>query len=396
MNLEGLLHPVGARAFITQYWETQPLVLDRGEPRYFEPLLTLQDVDHILAHSSVRSSDIRIVTDGHEIPLTKLQRTPGSNQAASGLEALYQHYRDGSTIILVSLHERWPPLRDLCRTLTNELSADVQANIYLTPPSRQGLNAHYDTHDVIVLQVADSKRWRVSPGPIELPTPDQPPAGDLIPYLSASSGREFCLDPGDAAYIPRGFVHAATSVDRLSIHITLGIRTLTWGSVLLDSVRDSMQTCRDLRQSLPPGFALDPALQGSCNTRFREVAGAALEQLEGEVVVDAACRSGGLLMSRPFLEGHLVDLEFSGLLQATTALRVRVTVGASVIVDSDFVSLGFHGKRVRMPLCCKSSLDFMLVERRFAANDLPDELAPDEKLTLIRRLLEEGFLSVQE
>jgi hypothetical protein len=125
------------------------------------------------------------------------------------------------------------------------------------------------------------------------------------------------------------------------------------------------------------------------------VARTALEELKSEVVVEAACRSA-LLMSRPFLEGHLVDLEFSGLLQATTALRVRVTVGASVIGDSEFVSLDFHGKRVRMPLCCKSSLDFMLVERSFTANDLPDELAPDEKLTLIRRLLQEGFLSVQE
>ena len=35
----------------------------------------------------------------------------------------------------------------------------MQINAYITPPENQGFAAHYDTHDVFVLQVSGSKRW---------------------------------------------------------------------------------------------------------------------------------------------------------------------------------------------------------------------------------------------
>ena len=37
----------------------------------------------------------------------------------------------------------------------------VQINAYITPPQNRGFAAHYDVHDVFVLQIAGRKTWRI-------------------------------------------------------------------------------------------------------------------------------------------------------------------------------------------------------------------------------------------
>ena len=49
----------------------------------------------------------------------------------------------------------------------------MQINAYITPPENQGFAAHYDTHDVFVLQVAGSKRWTIHAPVLEHPLPGQ-------------------------------------------------------------------------------------------------------------------------------------------------------------------------------------------------------------------------------
>src|SRR4029079_992330 len=113
-------------------------------------------VDNILSTSNLRSSDFRIVRDGHESPLNALA---ASGSIAPGLDKVYAQYRDGSTIVLQFIHERWKPLTKLCSALSYELSAGFQVNAYLTPQNARGLNVHYDTHDVFVLQLEGMKHW---------------------------------------------------------------------------------------------------------------------------------------------------------------------------------------------------------------------------------------------
>ena len=50
---------------------------------------------------------------------------------------------------------------ELSTNLALELDHPVQINAYLTPPAEQGLDIHFDFHDVIVVQLAGRKRWRV-------------------------------------------------------------------------------------------------------------------------------------------------------------------------------------------------------------------------------------------
>jgi ribosomal protein L16 Arg81 hydroxylase len=152
--LSRLVHPIDPDTFRHHYWERQPLIVARDDPLFYEDLLSLPDVDHILATSSVRNANLRVVKEGREMPIADLVTSWGSN--ATGLETLYAQYRDGWTIVLNSLHERWEPLARLCRSLADDFSAATQVNVYLTPRNAKGLTTHFDTHDVFVVQVAGS------------------------------------------------------------------------------------------------------------------------------------------------------------------------------------------------------------------------------------------------
>ena len=69
----------------------------------------------------------------------------------------------GATLVLSQMHEVHLPLGRFCRGLEQIFLHPAQCNIYLTPPGAQGFRTHYDTHDVLILQVQGEKLWRYWP-----------------------------------------------------------------------------------------------------------------------------------------------------------------------------------------------------------------------------------------
>jgi ribosomal protein L16 Arg81 hydroxylase len=191
------------------------------------------------------------------------------DSAAIGLERVYAQYREGSTIVLQFIHERWKPLAKLCGALSAELSAGFQVNAYLTPQHARGLGIHYDTHDVLVLQLEGSKHWRLFESPVQLPLPGQPYEKDK--HASAAPLQEFDLNAGDTLYIPRGFVHEAASTNSTSLHLTVGILPIIWAEVLLASVESLFERDSRFRESLPPGFARDQAISREVEEHLDEL-----------------------------------------------------------------------------------------------------------------------------
>ena len=102
----------------------------------------------------------------------------------------------------------------------------MQANAYYTPAGSQGLPVHHDTHEVISLQVAGSKRWLVYEPVLELPLKNQRYRSALgepgEPVLDVT------LRAGDTLYLPRGWLHQALTSDEDSLHITVGINVRRW------------------------------------------------------------------------------------------------------------------------------------------------------------------------
>jgi len=385
-----LISPVGVEEFLSRYWEREHLVLHRNDPTYYADQLTLADMDHLIATSRVRSSDLRIMADGEPTPISELVSEIGNG--ANAREAVYREYRKGGTINLLFLEQHWHPLERLCRSMTEVFSALVHINSYLTPLGTQGLTEHHDTHDVFVAQVHGSKRWRLYPQQVRLPLQGQkyrrPAEGPGEPIA------DFTLEPGDMLYMPRGTVHAAVSNDRASLHLTIGVSTSTWADVIQQAVGKAVEGDERFRESLPPGFAVDDGPRRQAEERARTTLQAVLASIRPESMVEAA-HTRAVLARKPVLDGHLLDLEAVGTLEVGTKVLRRPQLNWSLDAKPDgTVALVFNGKEVHFPGHVAEELRFAGDTDVFTAGDLPGRLDEPGRLVLVKRLVREGFLTL--
>lgn len=391
LGLSDLLSPFSTEEFKSEFWEKQPLIIHRDDPDYYAKPLTFRDVDHILSTSSVRSSELKVVVNGQEIPLVEMAAS-GPGGPSNGLEVLYDLYRKGSTVVFKFLHERWEPLGRLCRTLSGEFSAGFQANAYLTPAGAQGLTSHYDTHDVFVLQVWGSKHWRLYESTDVLPLHSQhyrrPADGPGAPV------REFDLKAGDLMYMPRGTVHDATSNDEASLHITLGVLPVLWSTVLKDALDRAIESDPRYRGSLPPGFALDDELRGQAVDTLAGMLASVADAVQPHDIVERAA-SRALVGRQPVLDGHLLDLEGLRTLGPDTRVRRRPELLWSLTLEGPGLHLEFHGKVVSLPDRVEPELRYVLgADAPFTAREIGGALDVEGRLVLVRRLVQEGLLTL--
>jgi len=391
-----LLRPIPLERFVAEYWERAPLLVSRSDPSYYDGLFSLPDADQLLS-DGIDSSHLRIARANRDLGDTN---TAQRNQAAGGLEALYQDFRDGTTIVFRSLNERWSALTALSQNLSAELSARINVNAYLTPPGSQGLSTHYDTHDVFVLQTSGTKHWRIYHSPVRLPLKPQPTGGKdgaaASPAVEGwSTNIEAVLQPGDLLYIPRGFLHDATSLENTSLHLTVGVYTETWGSLLKRAILRAVEQDERLRESLPVAFGRDVG--------ERQLAAANCQVLTSEIVTqlrfDLAIEEARLAVEwfrPPHLQGHLVDLERTSQIDRHTRFQKRATVQWVPKRKGGSICLSFHGKDVAMPAHVGPELEFIGATDEFSADDLPVGLDDESKLVLLTRLVTEGALKIMQ
>jgi len=263
-HLGSLLHPISIDEFFTDFWERKPLFIQRRDNDYYRELLTDRDLENIISNADLRYPAIQLAKNGTFYPAAAYTSDARVGQlvlkGVPNVGTISAEYGNGTTIVLPALLRTWEPLRILAWRLETELDFSIHANAYLTPGQAAGFPAHYDTHDIFVLQIAGRKYWRVTKPPISLPHRSQTfkPEGFKPGPLIA----EFELEAGDLLYLPRGYVHATTTSDGHSAHVTMGVNIFTWADLVGDLVPSSA-TNEEFRRSLPPGFASRTELRPS-------------------------------------------------------------------------------------------------------------------------------------
>jgi hypothetical protein len=268
------------------------------------------------------------------------------------------------------------------------LTHPVQVNVYLTPPVSQGLDIHYDTHDVFVLQVAGIKHWKVWDQAFEAPLAHQKRTGKYEDPGNASIDVE--LKPGDLLYIPRGFLHAAQTLDRESAHMTIGILNVTW----IDLVRKILERAEDdprFRNSLPAGFAHDPSALIDETRDFLEGFASWTAELDAATLAEEAAAkfwSG----RTPLLTGQLQQLlAIDELSDASTIRRRRGSV-CILKEGGDELLLNLGGRTLGLPAYVAPAIEFLISRPTLSVSDLSPYLDDQGRLVLVRRLIREGLL----
>lgn len=387
-NLRRILHPHDPAEFLASYFGNKPLLIQRGESDYYAGLMSLADVDRLLSSSSIRQPLIRLARSGSQVPLHGHKRRYYEEYGA--LQTLYSEYRAGASIILDFVHERWAPLATLTRELSVELSAGCQVNAYLTPPGSAALKPHYDSHDVFVLQTSGSKAWRIYENGYPLPLPGQEYEGKTMSPGECTNS--FTLEAGDLLYLPRGYVHEAMTTESISLHLAVGVIPVTWGTMILGAIEEIIETRPQLRESLPPGFALRQDSQSELVDKLDHHIAETLNGINSGELLSSAIDSV-MLASRSPLGGHLLDLQNLDTLAVDTTMRRRPGIQWRLLDEGDSLSLRFSGKAIDFPLIMSDAVRVICSASDFRAQELPGVLDEGQRLSLVRRLVQEGFVT---
>ena len=357
-------------------------MVPRDEPGRFDDLLSEADVEHLVCSTAIRYPAFRLVREGGQLAVGEYTsdvswRPPFTSTAE--VPRVLAEWEAGATIVLQALHVTWHPLAVFCRLLESALGHAVQANAYYTPRGSQGFGVHHDTHDVLVLQVAGEKRWRLYDPLLELPLKHQRYSAGLGEHGPVTDELE--LRAGDTLYLPRGWLHEAETSSTDSLHVTIGITAYTW----LDAVKDALVECEG-------ELSLRRGVDGSDGGH--ELAELLAERL-GPDAVQRRLRRRLVDSRRPIREDGLAQLRALERLGADSLVERRQTVIADLDGQADGVALVFEGKSIRFPAQAAPEVEACFEsEEPFRVSDLPGGLDLEGRLVLVRRLVREGFLRI--
>lgn len=392
-GLDDLLAPVGIARFFQEHWEKALLWIPRRAPDYYADLLTSEDIDRLLQSNRLPSASVKAVKDG------KRQAATGSRieQPASGTSApfadqvrLYAAFSEGATLVIDGGHHTIPPLNRFCVRLESQLRFPVQANLYITPPRAQGLQPHFDTHDVMVLQVFGCKDWRLY-GRVEQQLPVAQASGSEQNHSDPDIEQQLTLETGDLLYLPRGLVHASGTADSPSVHIALGLKP----DLRLDLLRELVECAgRKLyfRRALPHGLSSEQDAEEFV-AGFRREMSSLVEDLD----VDELMRH----RQRVFVEGQLRDREglFGDLLDSfaltpASMLTRRSSLDFILEQAEEAITVRYGAHQVSVPPFLQPAVAMIVGDRPFAIDDLPGLITDRGKIELVREFLRTGFLRV--
>jgi hypothetical protein len=380
-------------AFAAEHWAVKPLLTPAADD--YGDLLSLAAVDELVSTRGLRTPFLRVAKEGKVVEAARFTRGGGAGAEVGDQLAddrLAELFADGSTLVLQGLHRAWPPLVGFGGRLAAELGHPVGINAYVTPPQNKGFSAHFDVHDVFVLQVAGEKRWTIHEPVHEAPLRDQ----EWTRYRAAVQQRaagepaiDTVLRPGDALYLPRGWLHSAEALGDVSVHLTVGIHSVT-RYALVEALTALAAEEPELRASLPLGVDVsDPDQLGPDLAATVEALAGWLGKADPAAVADRV-RRRVWTQTRPEPVGPLAQAAAARSVSDATAVRVRGGLRHRLRpADGGTVVLELPDRSISLPAGTADALRALLSGQVLTAAGLPGLDAADGR-TLVARLLRES------
>ncbi|MGY4651160.1 cupin domain-containing protein [Mycobacterium sp. URHB0021] len=374
---------VDPQTFANEHWGRWPLLSRHdGLPRDFSDLLSAQVVDKLLTEGGVRAPFVRLAKEGDFLAQDCFVGPGGfGSEVPDRVDTakVLNQFASGATIVLQGLHVLSPPLIDFVRSMVDDLGHPVQANAYVTPPESRAFDPHYDVHDVFVLQTEGHKHWTVHQPVHTDPLVTQPFTDHryaITQRLKDEPVIDTVLAPGDALYLPRGWVHSARSLGTLSIHLTIGVPALT-GLVVIRVVVDELEKAENLRTSLPMG--IDPTNRDDMTAMTTKLIAELIETMQRH-----ADRTRPAPV-RPL--ASLAAADHAG----TTTVRWRHGLIATIQRNDERVLLKLPDRTFSFPESCADAVAALHGGLVVNASALPGLDTTDGEV-MIRRLLREAVV----
>ena len=362
----------------------------------FADLLSLNAIDELVSQRGLRTPFVRMTLDGDVVPPARYTRGGGAGAEISDQVAddkVLAQFSAGATLVFQGLHRMWPPVQEFASELSAQLGHPVQVNAYVTPPTSAGLAPHYDVHDVFVLQFAGRKHWRIHEPVFASPLRSQP-WNERRSEVAARSAQtpliDAVLESGDSLYLPRGFIHGATSLAEVSGHLTIGVHPVTRQTVA-DQIFAALADDIEMRTSLPAGldFSDEAVLAGELAATI-DLLRAAIDRVDRFAVARGIGRHLAAT-TRPAPLRPLEQLSIAATLTPETRVRLRPGLRPTLRIEGEDLVVELLDKNVRVPRSMSEAVRAATSGAPVAAITLRGSDVA-EGVTLLAQLLREGIV----
>ena len=373
MTNNAILTPLAYDKFVKEYWEIQPLHIERSDFGHFDSLLSEEKIVQLVQNGEACFPDVQAINASSAVTVADYT----IDKKLICPKKIMQCYSQGATIVVSEAHKKFQPLQVLCSRFSRDFQMLSQANVYLSPAGNQGFHSHYDTHDVFVLQLAGGKKFRFYNTGIKLPftddtyTPDSNNDSQVVDEVDISAG--------DTLYIPRGIVHdAIADKGEPSLHITLGAFPYVLRDLLQEMIQVAAEGDVEWRSAIDLQQSLDLAqLHKKADNIFSEsVYLEALSRLADEIALQQPTES--IVVPEVSLQSKISvqDSRIYGIEKRQDQLRLRM---AGLVLTFE------------APM--SDAVEAILGNRIKQVSDIP-ALDNEQKLALCRQLIEAGAITI--
>jgi lysine-specific demethylase/histidyl-hydroxylase NO66 len=384
--------------FAASHWGVAPLLRRSADlpAGGFTDLLSLAGIDELISRRGLRTPFVRMSRDGDVLSAARFTRGGGAGAEISDQVAddkVLAEFAAGATLVLQGLHRMWPPIQEFAGKLSAQLGHPVQVNAYVTPPQNTGFAPHYDVHDVFVMQFAGRKHWRIHEPVCASPLRDQPWYERKAAVAARSVETpliDVVLECGDTLYLPRGYLHSATSLGEISGHLTVGVHPVT-RQTLAEQVFVALADDVEVRRSLPLGVDLSDAavLDSELEATLAALRGA-IDRLDRAAVARAIGRHLAA-STRPAPLRPLEQLSAAETLGPGDRVRLRPGLRLTLRVDGPHLAIELPDREVRVNAAVAEAARVATSGLAVAADTLPG-VDVGEGRRLLAQLLRDGIV----
>lgn len=166
-----------------------------------------------------------------------------------------QLLQKGATFVLDYLEGIDPEVAATARCLERLFGTSTSCNMYCSWQRVPGYASHFDTMDVVAIQIEGEKLWNIYEGrfPEATFSPGIRPSDFTAEQTNRMKGRiaqQITMRKGDILYLPRGVYHDALATDAASLHLSFGASPLV-GFTVVGMLASEAPKQEFLRKRLP-------------------------------------------------------------------------------------------------------------------------------------------------
>jgi ribosomal protein L16 Arg81 hydroxylase len=384
-SLAWLLQPLTVQTFLDEIWGATQHHVKRCCAGYFDGLLPgSSGIDELVNLFRDEPSAVRLVRGNDQ------KMGPNSYRLIDGrldVDSVRNDFANGYTIVLDGVERHVRAIATLSHSIEVELNFPVKVNVYITPPVSQGLIPHYDTHDVLVLQVLGSKIWHLYDGVVVPPREIERNKNKVVAVDDLLTPTDLRLDAGDVLYFPRGRFHAAETTSEPSIHLTVAMHPPTLLMLAIGALHSHSFNDDRLSAQLPPRYLDDADVPAALGDLVRDGFQAAGDP---KAIAEVLAAFADDLVRRGKCPPVSPISHFG--IDGQTLVRKYQPLYARVWAVDGGVSLQFASSSVRVGADHETALRFIAKSTEpFRVSELP-ELAIHQQIELVRSLIVRGFL----